>query len=763
MTSENIKNHLGSEFCNILPTKGLAELYQRISYEIAKFLKDDKDRILFLQWPTEELSNNETKAQQYWKDLMVAVGITARTFLRHINPQEFFTGVEQYKGDNFLMVSDESTIYHLIITQENRIIVCKKQRTIQPYGRLRDPFASNDNNIPATYLPVITTRTEKETILKSLKEIYKTTDFIIERIDYRWVARGNYNPWLDRSKNEIKILNLRPQEYQKYKNAAFYGSNMDLNAQEKALIGENIEPIVKLHNTNSENTRADIVIIYGDNQFERIDYYINSLGPVKKLIIIGSVPTDYLLQQEHQSVKFSFQEACAYCGGKFYKPEFIELDFPWLRETLQSLHSVLSELHRDEGVSLDILRHIFHIAKKFLGYIDFSKDKLPSLKDDLHNTIENNYGDTLSYEVLERLDTWISDLNYDDSSNPKSEYFNNYRCGNRMKVKFSPAYKPKRQLNALGGRSRNHIIIDLPFSINPGLETITNICRYHLFDHIVGLYYKDIPDFYGSMPSYKDLMEKSLKRNPLFKDIYTPDDEAETDDRKFTLEDFVYDDKEYYDKGFYRIYDTPKPVEFTDGTNAVITGNILLHDRENLIKLRFQDLEDDYSGKIITYYDNSDPELFESFVRKHLRLPEGRDIQNYVTLWHDILKDYVETLDEDELDNFCRNLGITRNVLNNHLNDVSNFMRPRALTKFLNQMRSIGRISEEDRINVLKARQLMKSEHQSFGSELKDALLDYYRLNGECQLPEAVLRVIEDADLDINEIITKFIKTNTLK
>lgn len=388
--------------------------------------------------------------------------------------------------------------------------------------------------------------------------------------------------------------------------------------------------------------------------------------------------------------------------------------------------------------------------------IDFSSSKLDRFKtyfvDFIEKILENIYNDNIFID----LEEWISNLSYENDSNPKKDYVS----AKKAIKSINPNKSIHNQLRELEGNG-NLIVIDAPLHKNDitCLNPITTVMRYHNFAEIRCLYYKGIET---SLMKYS---LSNLNQDMLFsnnddsvKNIAGQNNEV----YEFRLEDY-FDYNEKQNNFINRNYDI-EPTLFTDGTEEYITGDILVYkEDETLTRFTFKDIENP-CGLTIIYYsqNNNNSKIFDRLVSAKCEFPEGKDINYYSNLWQEALRKMVNTLNNDARQKLCKEIGVSINVLNNHLNGDSKFMRISPMRKTLQKLMENNLLTKADANYVLAARKFMYGNNISFGLQLKDILFGY-RLNQVGIIPDDFQNILSKTNLTMEILIDSFLNTKTIK
>ena len=734
VTLETIKNYLGNRLYNRIIRDGYPPLYLRICYEVLHFLNDSEEHVLYFNMPAEEYTNNVKKQDEYWRKTCDIVALALRLALRQdrLNPSELsYPGTWYNENDKFLLIPDENDG--------------------EPYYYLNGVRNNNKTTLTFIWRPLPKKGLcgyniqKKNEVIKSAKAIYRLNDI-----------PGQLNRGFTSCNNEINILNLYDNENARY-STGFIVCSPDYGKYKFA--GEDVLPVVNMLNANSRIPRsADIAIVVGDKAFGRIQQLLNALhpyGPIQKLIVYGSQPPMYLLERNPQTVTLTFKDIHDYCAAnrnvEYVNPEFIAIDFPWLTDSMQSLKNILDK-YRDQ-IGDDNVKHIYNMSRKIFADINFSRKRLNNFKEYFPKFLDKILDNIYNEDVFSELEDWASGLTYNSDSNPKLAKATELGAVKAVDLDHS-IY---RQVKGLGGEG-NIIVIDAPpHTNNPQyVNPITTLMRFHNFARVKALYYSEVESRLMDRTSF------NLRRDPLYyKDI--PEEQNVTaDDAAFRIEDYFEND-ETVNYSVRRVYSVDR-IEFTDKTKEIIYGDVLVYEPdESLRRMPFNAIENP-SGLTITYYSQNaeESDLFNKLASAYCNLPIDRDIRYYSDLWQERLKTFVSKLDRNGISRLCQEVGIKRNVLNNHLEGRSMFMRKRPLNIILSKLISAGLLTEDEAKYVKAARKFMQVNYIDFGLKLKSALLDY-KLNPDGDLPSFMQDLLDRTGSTMDELENNFLKTKTIK
>lgn len=727
---QKIRDFLGEEICQNLPNS-FPELYQRIAYIILKFLQSE-EKILFLQFPLEDLRNNEkTKAKQkHWDAICDVIAYAIRLSMKseELQPSQLSYPGDWYKNvDNFLLLPSEGRyeFYFLQVKAHNGTkyleFYCK-----QPCFYPINPSGNK--------------------LIKTAKSIYKLTEIPSQ-------LQNGY----DKCLQEIELLNCGDcgdVESKKFSSAVAICTAYT-TAPPHA--GKYVKPVVDIRRPNSCYPDSDILAIVGDKAFGHIQGAVGSIepnGPTKKLIVFGTQPTVPLRESKPVTITFSFKEMHKYCKLKkveYYDPKFVEIDFPWLKDALGGLSEILNGYSDQLG---DTSKHIYNYASYILASIELSKDYLDKFKENFEKLIDTEIS-TAHPEICNSIKGWLDNLSYDLDSNPKQDY--NRKKGGTIILHRNRSIP--RQLSNLENREKygNILILDSPRHDYMGeTHPISDVMRYHLFPQLHCLYYK------GTETSIMDQAIRNIGKDPFFSAVGVSEEPQAEETNEVNLQN--YDQEPYLRDAYSSVYGAERiDIVFNDGSSEQLSGDVLLSKNgESLKKISVTDIKEP-EGKEITYYsqNNNNQKIFKSLFNNYYDFTDDKGIDYYVGLWQNALKRLIKQTEKNSLDSLCKQLNITNAVLNNHIDGKSKFMTKSKFTKVLNVLVAKGLI-KEDQLNYIKnAQSFLNSNSSSFGRKLKDALYRF-RIN-ENDKSKFLNKIEEKTGHNAAELAKNFLYTKTIK
>lgn len=720
---EIIKEYLSADICANLP-KSFPKLYERIVYIILKFLQTE-EKVLFLQFPIEDLSNKEKKKSQYWDEICDVIAYAIRLSMRlcKLQPSELLYPGDWYKkGDNFLLLSPPNAKYPYFFL--NAI-----EKNKQPMLT----FQCGNSDFRGAK------KSEKIQFIQNARVIYELN-----------ACPAHLNSGYERCCTELEFLKCR-----RFENEQFSTAVAICPAYSHTLphAGTYVKPTVDIRRTNPDYPPSDILAIVGDNAFGLVQGAINSLapyGPTKKVLAFGTQPTEPLLESKPVTITLSFQEIHAYCAPnnvKYFAPEFIEIDFQWLKDVLIALKDILEKYFEQLGDT--ICKHIYNLTRSILADIEFSNEKLERFKEYFVKFLEDRIQEEEAPDFYDEIMIWLDRLSYDSESNPKQNYVRNK--GGIIILSDRSISKQLKGQEAYGSK----FILDSPCHVCQGDDNpISTVMRYHLFPQLRCIYYKDIETL------IKNRAEKNISKDPFFSVDAVPASPHLEVSGVVKLEDYF--DLETYQRDFYSVVYGAENVVFTDGSNEQLSGDVILSMNDKLKRIPVTNIMEK-EGKTIIYYsqNTSNREIFNHLFNEYHNFPEGKDVDYYVTIWQDALRKLIEQTPKESLEALCKELKITKSVLKNHIDSKSKFMRNSKFDKVLDVLKAKGLITDEDKQYIKAAKKFYNSNSISFGSKLKDALY-IFRLDNNKK--SSFLKELESrTGYTAEKLMNEFLCSKTIK
>lgn len=703
--------------------------------KILDFASRPEPGIFFIQLPVEELSNNPKKQDKLWLEFVNACALALRLSLKSQNliPETLTYPGDWYKsGDTFLVIPEENDQYD--------------------YYFLEVPKTQNKNNkVKLNFIcsnPKFAAHSsEKQRILQSAQKIVRLTSIPNQR---------RLNNGFESCKEEISLLDYHIDE-----SKALSGVIVCPSANNRSIdwAGVFVKPVVELVNTGRfQNVpKSTISLLVGDRSFPHLaNRLINGVGRngiSEKLIFIGTKPTENILKNSelHQ---ISFPDAynlLATSKKQTYKdPVFISIKFEWLDQTLSSLQSLLNEYN--DSIADDVAKHIYNATRKWLSSMDFNSVSLKKFKEYFKDQIGKELSEDQD-DLYDKLSDWVESLTYEGSSNPKKDYISkNFPQSKLINTRRSI----KRQLK--GHADNTEYILDAPFHIgNPDFYTkatksedpISTVLRFHLYAEIKALYYE----------CESGLMKRTqaaIKKDALYEQMEISDSSIDNDWEEF-LANYV-DCGEYYSSSFSNS-DTGTSVEFSDGTKEILNGDVLISEEDTWRAIHVESLDNE-SGTRIIFYNSGEDDMFTTLSRRFYGLSEDNSPEYYSGLWQEALRKIVEGMDSSAQKAFCKECGISRAVLNNHINGTSLFMHRKKMDRVLAILVEKKYLSESECQQVKASRAFLTGTCIKFGQQLKDALYTY---KIDKYITPFMVTLLEKSNMGIEDISNHFLIEKVLK
>lgn len=714
---QKIKDFLGEEICRNLP-ESFKELYQRIMHVILKFLQSE-EKILFIQFPIEELTNKEKKQDKYWNEICDVISYAIRLSMtsRQLQPSELSYPGDWYSpGDKFLLIPSNETDYPYYFLQENN-------------GKIK--FSCVNRN----YAPTIPL---KNSLIKSASSIYRLTEI-----------PGQIKNGYKRCVDEISLLKCGNFANQELSSAVAICSAFN---EPLPHAGTYVTPVVDIRHANRCYPESDILAIVGDKAFWLVQGAVNSVtpnGPIKKLVVFGTQPTAYLLESNPVTITLSFKEMHEYCAPRrvsYSDPKFIEIDFPWLKDVLSKLKLILEECLEQLGDTNS--KHIYNLTRSILADIEFSSEKLDGFKKYFVRFLDESIGDNDC--PYNKIMEWLEGLSYDSDTNPKQDYAK----GTSGKIILSDRsiYKQLKGIETYGSK----LILDSPCHRSKGENNpISEVMRYNLFPKLSCLYYKDIESL------IMNRAKKNISEDPFFSADAVPSESHTEVSNVVNLEDYF--DLDTYQREFYSLVYGGENVVFTDGSYEQLSGDVILSmDDESLERKPVTDIMNRKGETIIFYSLNADNrDLFNCLFNKFYDFPEDRNVDYYVELWQKAFEILIQDTPQESLDSLCQKLNISKATMNNHINGRSRFINKQKFSKVLDMLVDKELIDKEDLKYIKASQAFYNSSSISFGYKLKDAL---YRFRiDENDKSDFIKDLEKKTSCKIKDFIDKFLMTKTIK
>lgn len=483
----------------------------------------------------------------------------------------------------------------------------------------------------------------------------------------------------------------------------------------------------------AKGSSKEILVFVGDKTYQKEMQSIYN-REAKKLIFIGS---EFPYSKVHQPkcYELSYRELHECIGQKngFTLPKSCILEFPWLERAKNELEKILSDY--DNGTIEPILKKkVINYALAHMTSPDFDEETLQRMKDEYDEYwLCNVTGASLLEEGLgDRILDWLQDLSFEGEVNPKKAWLDENK---REKFTFIPNTRhiQKKSIKKPLGEGNPFVIGTLSiFNNDISSSALGYILRHQINPQITVLYYKEIEASRSfALKRYiesEDIIYRSeLRKNwTLARSNQTQELSNETsyngDDLQKLLDESDYVSNRQSEAQVFEI-------TCIDGSSFTSQGDILLWNDGKGYWDRSSLGDDDLQGEkrhLIRYYKQ--PQNFGSFIEKNRR----ETIEHYSKLWQERFREEVRTqLVQKEEKEILRELGTELNVSDRLLkayitpDSPNRFLRShKDMNSMCKWLQRIGRLSDSERIAVLKARR-SNSQNVSIGRALKSDLLEY--------------------------------------
>ena len=483
----------------------------------------------------------------------------------------------------------------------------------------------------------------------------------------------------------------------------------------------------------AKESSKEILVFVGDKTYQKEMQSIYN-REAKKLIFIGS---EFPYSKVHQPkcYELSYRELHECIGQKngFTLPKSCILEFPWLERAKNELEKILSDY--DNGTIEPILKKkVINYALAHMTSPDFDEETLQRMKDEYDEYwLCNVTGASLLEEGLgDRILDWLQSLSFEGEVNPKKAWFDENKT---EKAIFIPHTRhiPKRLIKKRLGEGNPFVIGTLSiFNNDISSSALGYILRHQINPQITVLYYKEIEASRSfALKRYIESEDKiyrsELRKNwTLARSNQTQELSNETSYNGDDLQKLL-DESDYVSNR----QSEAQVLEITciDGSSFTSQGDILLWNDGKGSWDRSSLGDDDLQGEkrhLIRYYKQ--PQNFGSFIEKNRR----ETIEHYSKLWQERFREEVRTqLVQKEEKEILKELGTELNVSDRLLkayitpDSPNRFLRShKDMNSMCKWLERIGRLSDSERIAVLKARR-SNSQNVSIGRALKSDLLEY--------------------------------------
>lgn len=483
----------------------------------------------------------------------------------------------------------------------------------------------------------------------------------------------------------------------------------------------------------AKESSKEILAFVGDKTYQKNIQSIYN-REAKKLLFIGS---EFPYSKVHQPkcYELSYRELHECIGQKngFTLPKSCILEFPWLERAKNELEKILGDY--DNGTIEPILKKkVINYALAHMTSPDFDNETLQRMKDEYDEYwLCNVTGASLLEEGLgDRILDWLQDLSFEGEVNPKKAWLDENK---REKFTFIPNTRhiEKKSIKKPLGEGNPFVIGTLSiFNNDISSSALGYILRHQINPQITVLYYKEIEASRSFALKRYIESEDKIYRSELRKNwtlAWSNQTQELSNEISYNEDDLqkLLDESDYASNRLTeaQVFE----ITCVDGSSFTTQGDILLWNDGKGSWDRSSLGDDDLQGEkrhLIRYYKQ--PQNFGSFIEKNRR----ETIEHYSKLWQERFREEVRTqLVQKEEKVILKELGIELNVSDKLLKA---YINPDSPNKFLRShkdmismckwLERIGRLSDSERIAVLKARR-SNSQNVSIGRALKSDLLEY--------------------------------------
>ena len=736
---------------DILLPKGLDNqdrmkaFYEHVMYVVNSFLEEDETRELFIQLPTEELANRDSKGEDAkqvkrfrWLNGTIAACLQMATIEQLRNnlfvskETDYNNTINRYHVGDYFLAKKHDGGYYYVDTIGNDDHHSRLRFYNSQNGKLQgNPREAFDDCVSGFFVRIskipAQLRNGINQICNAIDTVNKTPNISKRFQSAAFVSTGAYSPLNERVITDNSLFNLPFKFFSDYLSAISYN--------------------------------PEIIIVCGDPRYLKVaQAYRNS--DAKKIIYIGSeAPFERI-----KTYPFTFREIYRYSSLRmsFTEPTMNTLTFPWLEERQRELEVVLDDcMKNDEDFSEEDRNCVLRNLICSLSRYDFDANQLKRIKEKYSEDNideEFNLSIDVSDNTIAKISSWIQSLEFDDV-NPKANWINSQKATLILGKNSSYRNNVKR----LCGYS-NKIVADNLTDSNKD-KRYPYILRYHLFANIIALYYKNENYALRKLQKYID---KEIEyyavdyRKALGTDI-SIDISQPVEELPDWLDKFFED--EYYINQSISSKSERCRVVFEDGTSDVIDGDVIADmGEEGYDTINIREAE---KGLEISYYKK--PENFEDLiVACGLYSDQWNQIIRYSKLWKE---KFIEVY------NSFINKGCSKGAAVQAISDSSGLPKERVkaysknngnrflgskteMRNVLNYLASLNLITDVEKKRVIKAKIYNSEIPLEFGTTLKKELYDFFMIDSyKSPLLDEISR---NSGLSKNAIFESTIVTNKI-
>lgn len=735
---------------DILLPKGLDNqdrmkaFYEHVMYVVNSFLEEDETRELFIQLPTEELANRDSKGEDAkqvkrfrWLNGTIAACLQMATIEQLRNnlfvskETDYNNTINRYHVGDYFLAKKHDGGYYYVDTIGNDDHHSRLRFYNSQNGKLQgNPREAFDNCVSGFFVRIskipAQLRNGINQICNAIDTVNKTPNISKRFRSAAFVSTGAYSPLNERVITDNSLFNLPFKFFSDYLSAISYN--------------------------------PEIIIVCGDPRYLKVaQAYRNS--DAKKIIYIGSeAPFERI-----KTYPFTFREIYRYSSLRmsFTEPTMNTLTFPWLEERQRELEVVLDDcMKNDEDFSEEDRNCVLRNLICSLSRYDFDANQLKRIKEKYSEDNideEFNLSIDVSDNTIAKISSWIQSLEFDDV-NPKANWINSQKATLILGKNSSYRNNVKR----LCGYS-NKIVADNLTDSNKD-KRYPYILRYHLFANIIALYYKNENYALRKLQKYID---KEIEyyavdyRKALGTDI-SIDISQPVEELPGWLDKFF--DEEYNINVSISTQSDKCYVTFEDGTNDIVDGEVIAdlgEDGYDTINIR-----EAGKGMEISYYHT--PKNLDELIAACEEYKERWNmVSKYSNLWKEKFKEAYDSKisqdisREEAIKAICDASGLKKEMVKSYTKEYdSRFLRSKKeMRKALNYLESLHLISEDDKKKVMLAK-YHSSISLKFGTILKKELYDSF-MKDSCK-SSLLDEISKNSGLSKNAIFESAIVTNKI-
>ena len=735
---------------DILLPKGLDNqdrmeaFYEHVMYVVNSFLEEDETRELFIQLPTEELANRDSKGEDAkqvkrfrWLNGTIAACLQMATIEQLRNnlfvskETDYNNTINRYHVGDYFLAKKHDGGYYYVDTIGNDDHHSRLRFYNSQNGKLQgNPREAFDDCVSGFFVRIskipAQLRNGINQICNAIDTVNKTPNISKRFRSAAFVSTGAYSPLNERVITDNSLFNLPFKFFSDYLSAISYN--------------------------------PEIIIVCGDPRYLKVaQAYRNS--DAKKIIYIGSeAPFERI-----KTYPFTFREIYRYSSLRmsFTEPTMNTLTFPWLEERQRELEVVLDDcMKNDEDFSEEDRNCVLRNLICSLSRYDFDANQLKRIKEKYSEDNideEFNLSIDVSDNTIAKISSWIQSLEF-SGVNPKAKWISSQKAS--LVLGKNSSYR--NNVKGLCGYN-NRIVADNLTDSNKD-KRYPYILRYHLFANIIALYYKNENYALRKLQKYID---KEIEyyavdyRKALGTDI-SIDISQPVEELPGWLDKFF--DEEYNINVSISTQSDKCYVTFEDGTNDIVDGEVIAdlgEDGYDTINIR-----EAGKGMEISYYHT--PKNLDELIAACEEYKERWNmVSKYSNLWKDKFKEaYNSKISqgisrEEAIKAICDASGLKKEIVKSYTKEYdSRFLRSKKeMRKALNYLESLHLISEDDKKKVMLAK-YHSSISLKFGTILKKELYDSFM--NDSSNSSLLDEISKNSGLSKNAIFESTIVTNKI-